>query len=162
MSSPDRRLVLLSLAALAGCGFTPALAPGGDAAGLFGQIEVDAPTDREGFLLVQRLEERLGRPDAPRYRLLASIRLSEDGVAITGDQVTTRFTVLGEVDFQLVELATDKVVTAGTVDSFTAYSTTGTTVASLAAQRDARARLMVILADEIVARLIATAGTWRT
>jgi LPS-assembly lipoprotein len=42
------------------------------------------------------------------------------------------------------------------VKSFTAYSATGSTVAGLAAEEDAAYRLMRILADQIVAQLIAT------
>jgi LPS-assembly lipoprotein len=41
------------------------------------------------------------------------------------------------------------------VKSFTAYSATGSTVAGLAAEEDAATRLMRILADQIVARLVA-------
>jgi LPS-assembly lipoprotein len=45
-------------------------------------------------------------------------------------------------------------VTSGSVDNFTGYSATGTTVATLAAERDAQERLMTILADQIVTRLL--------
>jgi LPS-assembly lipoprotein len=43
------------------------------------------------------------------------------------------------------------------VDSFTSYSATGSTVAGLTAKEDAGRRLMVILADQIVARLMVAA-----
>ena len=49
-------------------------------------------------------------------------------------------------------------MTSGTVQSFTSYSATGSTIATLAAQRDARARLMQILADQIAQRLAAEPG----
>jgi LPS-assembly lipoprotein len=45
------------------------------------------------------------------------------------------------------------------VQSFTAYSATGSTVAGLAAEEDAATRLMRILADQIVARLIAASAS---
>ena len=48
-------------------------------------------------------------------------------------------------------------VTSGTVDSFTGYSATGSTVATRAARADAEERLTTILADQIVTRLIAAA-----
>ena len=40
---------------------------------------------------------------------------------------------------------------SGVLDSFTAYSATGTTVATLTARRDAEERLMINLADQLVA-----------
>ena len=46
-------------------------------------------------------------------------------------------------------------MTSGTVNNFTAYSATGSTVATLAAERDALERLMVILGDQITTRLFA-------
>jgi LPS-assembly lipoprotein len=44
-------------------------------------------------------------------------------------------------------------VISGSVDNFTSYSATGTTVATLAAERDAQERLMIQLADQIFVRL---------
>ena len=45
----------------------------------------------------------------------------------------------------------------GRVESFTSYSATGSTVATLAADTDAATRLRQILADQIATRLIAAA-----
>jgi LPS-assembly lipoprotein len=49
-------------------------------------------------------------------------------------------------------------VRQGRVSDFTGFSATGSTVATLAAERDATARLMVILADQIVDRLVISAS----
>jgi LPS-assembly lipoprotein len=43
------------------------------------------------------------------------------------------------------------------VNSFTGYSATGTTVSAQAARQDAEKRLMVILGDLLIDKLIATA-----
>ena len=67
-----------------------------------------------------------------------------------------RYDVLGRATYELRDAATDAVVSSGDVESFTGYSATGTSVASLAAERDARERLMIILADLVVTRLQAT------
>ena len=64
------------------------------------------------------------------------------------------------IDWQLTERATGTRVAGGTVDSFTSYSATGSTVAGLAAEEDAYLRLMRLLADQIVSRLLATSGAW--
>ncbi len=164
MSSSDRRQFLLLMAALpvAGCGFAPAYGTGGAAAGLQGRIRVDDPSEKNGFDLVQRLEERLSRPDAPRYALSYIITTNAIGVGITPENAITRYNLTGAVDWGLTDTATGTRLTGGRVNSFTSYSATGSTVAGLAAEQDAALRLMRILADQIVTRLIATSGQWAT
>ena len=159
MSSSDRRLFLLGLAALplAGCGYVPVYGEGGSAERLRGQVAIAPPGDRDAFDLVARLEDRLGRATAARYALAYEIDTGTEGLAITPEQETTRYNILGEVSFTLTDATNGAVVLADTVDSFTGYSATGSTVATKAARRDARERLMVILADRIVTRLIAAA-----
>jgi LPS-assembly lipoprotein len=158
MSSSDRRAFLsLSVLALAGCGFTPALGPGGSATALRGRVEIDEPSDIDGFELVRALEVRLGAPEAPLYRLGADILIADEGVGILPDQTITRFNILGRVDYRLTEIATGEMVASGQVKNFTSYAATSTTVATTSAQRDARDRLMVILADQIAAELVLAA-----
>jgi len=151
----SRRVALLAPLALAACGFTPAYAPGSAATALVGTVRVQDPTDKRGFDLVERLEERLGRPEAVRYDLTFTIVTESVGVGITTENEISRFNLKGVVDYVLTERATGARVTGGRVQSFTAYFTTGSTVAVLAAEEDAATRLMRILADQIVARLVA-------
>jgi LPS-assembly lipoprotein len=162
MSYSDRRKVLawVALAAIAGCGFSPAYAPGGAGVALQNSIEATAPTDKLAFDLVERLEERLGPAQAPRFALNYTIRTARDGVAITPDNATTRFNLTGSVDWALSDKATGTRLTGGRVDNFTSYSATGSTVAGLSAEEDAQLRLMRILADQIVSWLLATSGQW--
>jgi len=177
MSSPDRRRRFLALAAaaaaLGACGLQPAHAPapapgpaaGGAAGGaaaapgtaLRGAVLVDPPADGDAFALVRRLEGRLGRPQAPRLALAVEAGFESEGLAITRQSQITRYNLVGEARYTLTELGTGALRDSGTVRSFTSYSATGSTVATLAAERDARERLMVILADRIVARLLAAA-----
>jgi LPS-assembly lipoprotein len=109
---------------------------------------------------VERLEERLGRPAAPAYDLAYTITTTPVGVGITTENAITRYNLTGSVDWTLTNRATGARVAGGRVESFTSYSATGSTVAGLAAEEDAALRLMRILADQIVTRLIATAGQW--
>ncbi len=161
MSWSDRRGVLLLALALAGCGFTPVYGPGGAAEGLHGQVAIDPPRDAEGFTFVQALRRRLGEGDAPRYRLSAELTLDERQMGVTRGQVITRYQVIGSARYRLTDSETDARLTSGTVESFASYSATGTTFATRAARRDARERLMTILADQVVDRLLATAADWR-
>ncbi|GAA6209280.1 LPS assembly lipoprotein LptE [Cognatishimia sp. WU-CL00825] len=161
MSSFKRRSILMMAAGpllLAGCGFTPVYGPNGSGHRLHGQIAVDAPEDSDGFELVRQLEYRLGQPGLPRYGLSLGLITTEEGVALTSDNRTTRREVIGTATYALRDLDSKAVVISGKVDSFTGYSTTGSTVSELAAARDARRRLMVILADLITNRLLARAG----
>ena len=154
MSLFNRRILLILPFALAACGFTPVYAPGGTAAALRGQVTVQDPADREGFLLVQELETRLGRGSG-KYGLAFQMALSEPGLGLTPTGNTSRFNLVGTVNYQLFDFATQEVIFQSSTSNFTGYSATGDTVETLAAQRDARERLMVILADQITAELYA-------
>ena len=154
-----RRAFLILPLALAACGFTPANAPGGPVSKLHERIRVDDPTDKNGFDFVERMEERLGRPEAPAFDLAYTITTKAVGVGYTIDSEITRYNLEGTIDYSLTERGTGTRVAGGQVHSFTSYSATGSTVAGLAAEEDAAYRLMRILADQVVARLIATAET---
>ncbi len=157
MSWSDRRLFVLSLLALGACGFTPAYGPGGGASALRGTVAAAEPTDKLAYDLVARLEERLGYASNPQWLLEYAISTQETGVAVTAENAVTRYNVTGTVDWKLVRPDEGTIVTRGRAESFTSYSTTGSTVATLAAETDASTRLMQILADQIVTRLIAAA-----
>ncbi|MEM6758064.1 MAG: LPS assembly lipoprotein LptE [Pseudomonadota bacterium] len=119
-------------------------------------MAVDPPRDREGFLLVRQLEDRLGRPSAAAYRLAVAIEIGQENRAIDPDGDIRRLHLVGAADYTLLDNVTGATVATGSVDSFVGYSATGTTVATLAARSDAQERLMTILADDIVRRLQVT------
>ena len=161
----------LAVLALAGCGFTPVYGPGGIAHGLRGEIAVAPPRDPAGYVLVRRLEDRLGRAPSPLYALDAEVVLDAEGLGITPEQEITRIQIEGELAYTLTEIATGTVIDRGVVSSFTGYSApvfsaernsiAGNSVTVRAAREDAVERLMTILADQLTARLIATAPEWR-
>ncbi|MGK8234842.1 LPS assembly lipoprotein LptE [Roseovarius sp. MS2] len=156
MSWYSRRFFLMSgLALLAGCGFAPAYGPGGAGTALMGRVVVEAPDTRASYLLTQEIETRLGRPANPRYALIPVVTLNTQAMAINRNNVASRFNLLGTVAYSLRDLETGLIVTSSEVTSFTGYSATGTTVAVQAAERDAEARLMAILADQVLTRLLA-------
>ncbi|RLL72283.1 LPS assembly lipoprotein LptE [Paenirhodobacter hankyongi] len=160
MSSSDRRtFLLLAAAALAGCGFTPAYGPQGGGARLLGTVQTDSPKTRDDFALTRRLSERLGPLETARYRLAYTVKTQALGQAITPSNATTRYSLTGTVDYTLHDIGTDAVLMAGKVASFTSWSATGTVVATDSAEEDAHRRLMSMLADQIVTRLLAQAGS---
>lgn len=148
-----RRWVLALPLALAACGFEPVYGTGSAALSLQGKLLTTEPRTRDAYLLNQRIEERFGRATDPTYRLIVSLNVTEDGLAINTDGDIERYNVIGKAKFRLLDMATDAEIMAGESSNFTGYSATGSTVTTLAAQRDARARLMTILADQITMRL---------
>ncbi|EEX09403.1 secreted periplasmic protein [Ruegeria lacuscaerulensis ITI-1157] len=161
MSLFDRRKLLLPLAACAlaaACGFQPVYAPGGTGAALYGRVAVSAPDTVESYLLVQNLEQRLGRSSnsVGDYVLNVKVETVTRGAAITTTNETNRYSIDGRATFALTSNETGQVVASGTVTDFVGYSAAGSTVSTLADERDAKERLMVILADQIVTRLYST------
>lgn len=154
MSLFDRRFLLMLPLALAACGFTPVYAPGGAGANLRGQVVVQDPVDREGYILLQELETRLGR-GVGTYGLAFEMRIEDENLGVTRTGNITRFNLVGTVDYSLFDISSEEVIFAGRTHNFTGYSATGDTVETLAAERDARARLARILADQIVTELYA-------
>jgi LPS-assembly lipoprotein len=160
MSSLDRRSLLLLPLALAACGFTPAYGPKGSAKHLQGAIHAVDPTDKNGFDLVERIEQQFGPPVDPRYDLTYQISVTSSGVGITPDNAITLYNLAGEVNWELIDRNSGDRLTGGMVQSFTTYSATGVTVSGLTAEDDAALRLMRILADQIVIRILATSSDW--
>lgn len=162
MSSFNRRTLLaLPLALpglLAACGFAPAYGPNGPARGLQGRIRAADPSDKNGFDFVTAIEARFGRTKDPHYGLAYTITTEEVGVGYATDTTITRYNLKGEVDWTLTDLATDTRVVGGTEANFTSWSATSATVAALSAKEDAAARLMVVLADQIAAQILATSA----
>ncbi|WP_039018525.1 LPS assembly lipoprotein LptE [Halocynthiibacter namhaensis] len=149
-----RLSLILTVATLTGCGFSPALAPGASGAALPSRIEVMAPNDRDSFDLTRRLEERLGQPTNTLWELSYTLTTSQESVGITPEQVTTRHNIHGQVNYVLTDLASGTSVLEGKIENFTSYAATGNTVSTLSSQRDAHQRLMFIMADQVYARLL--------
>jgi LPS-assembly lipoprotein len=148
--------LLFVLPLVAACGFTPVYGPNGAGNALQNNLLVDEPDTRQGYFLTRQIEDRLGRAANPAYGLAVKLTTSEEALGIDGDGDIARYNILGTADYVLRDLGTGAIVSSGKVNAFTGYSTTGTTVASLSAQRDATQRLMTQLADQIVTRLYAS------
>ncbi|MFK7750954.1 MAG: LPS assembly lipoprotein LptE [Sedimentitalea sp.] len=156
MSSFNRRFCLLTPLALAACGFEPVYGPNGAGSALRNKVLVDAPDTEATYLLVRNLELTLGRAAVPDYRLAVAPTITEEGQAVTAEGDITRYSLVGKANFSLTQFGTGTVLATGDVENFTGYSATGSTVETLAAETDARERLMKILADQITAQLYAT------
>ncbi|MCR8549325.1 LPS assembly lipoprotein LptE [Salipiger sp. P9] len=154
----DRRNFLLAAAALAGCGFTPAYGPQGGGSALLGSIALEEPANRYGYDFNSRFEERLGRASGP-YALKIRLETQSQGLGSLADGQTTRYRLVGRVFYTLTPVGSEEALIAGRTNAFTSYSATGSTAATQAAERDAKRRLMVILADQVIDRLLLDADT---
>jgi LPS-assembly lipoprotein len=160
----SRRAVLAACAFVAGCGFTPLYGPGAPATRMAGKVEVGVIDGAPGFALRERLTGRLGAPTAATHRLDVDLEITRSGVALTQENVTTRFDVVGTAGYALVPLAGGPPVASGVVRSITGYSAPespgASAFAAQAALEDAERRVAAMLADGIVQRLALSAGDW--
>ena len=146
--------VMLAAAVLTGCGFTPVYAPNSAGTTLLEQLSLDPPKDRNTYLLHRQIEERLGQASGGAWRLSTQIKTENVGLGFTTDGDITRYNINGTADYTLRHTGNSKVFRQGKIQHFTSYSATGTTVATLAAKRDAEVRLMIIFADQIIDQLL--------
>ena len=150
------RILLLALAVLlAGCSLQPVYSGGqkGEAAGFLGAVEVSPIPDRAGFLVRDRLLQRLPGAESPRYRL--DVVLDDDiiGFGVRGDNSIIRERRTLRARYRLVEVGTDKVLldTSATADA--GIDVVSSEYAVVAAEVTALERLSLNIADPIVARL---------
>ena len=147
----SRRVALVALLGLTGCGFAPIY---GEGEGYRGTIAYEADSSVGGFRLRERLEDRLGRSAAPQYLLTTTLRTSQRAAAITAEGDTSRFNIIGKATWALTDVATKETIETGDVEAFTSYSATGSTIATQSTRDDAETRLAIILADLIVSRVL--------
>ena len=162
MSLFNRRkiLSLISLPVLLGaCGFSPIYSDGSAASALQGRVEITAGKGREYFEMRERLIERFGFANDPRYTLTFSYIVDSEGLAVSRTAEITRYNLDGISDFKVTD-SNGVVVFSGSVKSTTAYSATSETYPTRVAEQDARSRLALALADQIVTRVSATASSW--
>ncbi len=143
---------------LGACGFAPVYGPGGAASELSGALSFKTPETELGFRVSSALQDRLGSAETAKYEVTITLSETQSEAAVTADGDTNRFDLTGIGNWQATPSSGGTPVT-GRVQSFTSYAATGTTVATQAAERNARARLAQILADQIATDLIIALGS---
>ena len=161
MSLFSRRWLLIGFLSLAACGFEPIYGVDKPANKIMGKIDVEVSNGRNAFELRDRLIERLGLLESdPTYLLKHSSSINSKNLTISKDNDVTRYILQGETNFNLIDLASKKVIYTNTVVSNTAYSATAGTYPTAIAERDANVRLSRDMADKIVTLLLITAKDW--
>ncbi|MGB7319558.1 MAG: LPS assembly lipoprotein LptE [Planktotalea sp.] len=156
MSLSDRRNVLFAGAAFlmaSACNFSPVYGPNAAGSKLEGRIYIAEPNTKNEYFVVRQLETRLGRADPAPMTLKFTVTESAASLGTTSTGSTTRVQWRGVLIYQLNNSETGTSIANGSITNFTGYSATSNTAATLASERAARERLMIILADQLIDRL---------
>ena len=148
----SRRKFLVGSFCLTGCGYAPVRGTGSKAKKLYSSVFVQAPKDRVEFELVKNLEKQFGKTTSRQYSFNYKLRIKEEKAVVSASQTLERYSLVGSLKYSLIN-KDGEVVLTNTAKSFTAYSATGTALATERAKRDAQDRLMVILAEQVLNRI---------
>lgn len=153
-----RRLVLLLVLALPGCGLHPLYAGGGSGAvaNALAGVEVSPIEGKGGWLVATALRDRLGAGSggsAPQFRLDVRLDDAINGLGVRRDDSVARERRTLRARYQLIDLATSAVVVDTTAGSDAGIDVVGSEYATIAAENTALERLSVIVADQIVGRV---------
>lgn len=138
MSWSRRSILALSTLPLAGC-FRPMLAEDGAASDLRGQIALPSIDGRFGYYLTQSLEDRLGKPRNPVWRLMVQTDVRERGLAVAQDNSVTRLTLTATAKWQLQR--DGETVLSDEVSAQSGYNATSSLFATRQTRRDIERRL---------------------
>lgn len=150
-----KALLALALLLLAGCNLQPVYSAGtrGEAATMLAGVEVAPIDERAGFLVRNRLLERLDQSGAPTTRL--EVVLDDDiiGFGVRGDNSIIRERRTLRARYRLVDIGTGRVLLDTTASADAGIDVVSSEFAVVAAETSALERLAADIADQIVARL---------
>ncbi|MBZ8118357.1 hypothetical protein KUD11_06815 [Roseovarius sp. LXJ103] len=152
--SPLLALMTVVAMGLASCGFEPVYGENSATPGALSQASLRDPTTQPEFLFLKAFEERLPPPQNPQYRVDYQLSVSYQGLDVID---ASRVQVVGRVVADFVNLETDTVAFVSAVDAFASYTSGGSFPET--ERRDAESRLMRILADRLITRLMAQTMT---
>ncbi len=147
------------LTALSGCGLHPVYAGGANGAvaqGLAG-IDVSAISGREGWLVRNALNDRLGQGSgsnaSPHYRLDVLLDDQLEGLGLLTDETIGRERRTLRARYQLVEIASGAILVDATAESDAGIDVVSSEYATIAAEQSALENIAQQVADRIVTRL---------
>ena len=154
----SRQLLLAACSLfLVSCGYEPIYGPYGSFKNLDGNVSIQAPSDRAGYVMYHQLDNRLKDSDDGEYKLSFNISETSSRAAIDQNGRAHRALLEGFATYDFRRTSDNKTIIKGRVHGFTGYSTLATSVASHASSRDATERLMTMLADKIIYELVLAA-----
>ena len=153
------RLLPLFLASLAlsACGLKPLYSGGsqGQVSALLGSVTADAIEGKNGWLMRNALNDRLGasRGNSARYRLVVKLDDQIEGFGVRADDTVTRERRTLRARYQLIDLDSSKTVLDATAGSDAGIDVVSSEYATIAAENTALENLTQKVAEQIVTRL---------
>lgn len=151
-----RRIALsLAVLTLTGCGLRPLYGDGrsGVVATTLDSVSVGPIAGPSGWLVRNKLVDRLGGSATAQYRLDVTLDDNITSFGIRGDRAATRERRTLRARFQLVDLGRSMVVLDATAGSDAGIDIVSSEYATVAAEQTALENLADELADQIAARL---------
>lgn len=152
--------------AMTGCGFAPLhmRAQGLQGGGMYNNLDIEllAPANlsdkRAGFLLRQYIVQRTGETSEPaRFRVRLKVRAWQRRLGLSGEDVSSRYDINMQADYELIESQTDTVLNKGRVQSTTSFGAPTDPYGLEAAESHALEIIAADVADRVLARLAAYA-----
>jgi LPS-assembly lipoprotein len=151
-----RALLIAAFAlSLPACALQPLYGGGasGAVASTLRKVAVAPIPGREGWLVYNKLSERIGESSPALYRLDVDLDDEIIGLGIRGDRAVTRGRRILRARYQLVEISSGQVVLDATAGSDAGIDVVSSEYATVAAEQTALERLAETVADQIVARV---------
>lgn len=148
---------LLAAVALGGCGLHPLYggSAGGSVAATMRSIAVGPIQGQSGWLVRNKLIDRLGQPDsgAAAYRLEVTLDDNITAFGLRSDRAATQERRTLRARYQLVDVRNGMVVLDATAGSDAGIDIVSSEYATVAAEQTALENLSDIVADQIAARI---------
>ena len=142
---------------VSGCQLRPLYAggSGGQVATTLSSVTVAPIEGQVGWLVFNKLKDRLAATGSAEARYRLEIELDDDivGLGIRGDRAVTRERRSLRARYQLVDISNGSVVLDATAGSDAGIDVVSSEYATVAAEQTAAERLSEAVADQIVARL---------
>ncbi len=159
MKSLRTAIILATTLILTACGFKPMHAPeafggfGGSAIALKNiRVEMQA-NGKVDFLLAQALRTRMGDNGNAAYILKIKPELSRSNLGIGADDVASRYDLVLQSGFELIEAKTGDVVYRGDVQTVSTFGAPRDPYGTVTAQNNAEEQAADEASDRIIARL---------
>ena len=149
--------LLLSCAALSGCGLQPLYSGGsaGPVATTLQSVSVDPIEGKSGWLVRNALNDRLSATGntASRYRLVVKLDDQIEGFGVRADDTITRERRSLKARYQLIDNETNQAVLDATAGSDAGIDVVSSEYATIAGENTALENLSQKIAAQIVTRL---------
>ena len=149
-------LILIMSALLSACGFKPMHAPNafGGKGLTYSNISVQTVNEEKiDFLLKQALRGRMGANSNTPYTLKITPKLTRRTLGISADDVASRYDLVMDAKFELIDNKTGKSVFKDKVRAISTFGAPSDPYGTIAAQNNATEQVAAETADRILVRL---------